>query len=385
MLTSFARRLKVSILNAPGRTLALGLAASLLLNHSALSQKVLSDRADALVIGVLLPPEEPQARTLREGVLLANKQYTEKTGTELRVSIRGRVGQWGADAVEAARLVTDESAAGLIAPPDGAASHLVLQVSGRTAVPVVTLCADGSVGRTGVPWLLRMVPRTEDEAKALSFGLLTMGPVHNQRWMAVVPALRPGREIGKDLLKTFRASSCQIVQLFEYASTNQAHLTAELQRADPDAILVWLPPAEAGAVVMNLRRCGYKGRLAGPGLLQCSAFLDCAGTAAEGFFVPAMVRSQEASERWQRFSSAYTREWGEVPDVMSALSYDAVRLLADLLQNPGFQVPPHRLPPGFCWQGVTGDVSFDSEGNRKIQLELLQVTGGRFVPAKKSR
>jgi ABC-type branched-subunit amino acid transport system substrate-binding protein len=70
---------------------------------------------------------------------------------------------------------------------------------------------------------------------------------------------------------------------------------------------------------------------------------------------------------------------------MSALSYDAVRLLADLLQNPGFQVPPHRLPPGFCWQGVTGDVSFDSEGNRKIQLELLQVTGGRFVPAKKSR
>ena len=150
-LTSFTRRLKVSILNALCRTLGLGLVATLFSNHSAVSQEAVSNRADALVIGVLLPPEEPQARSLRQGVLLANKQFKEKTGSELRVSIRGRVGQWGADAVEAARLVTDESAAGLIAPPDGAASHLVLQVSGRTAVPVVTLCAEGSVGEPVCP------------------------------------------------------------------------------------------------------------------------------------------------------------------------------------------------------------------------------------------
>ena len=61
---------------------------------------------------------------------------------------------------------------------------------------------------------------------------------------------------------------------------------------------------------------------------------------------------------------------------MSALSYDAVLVLADLLQNPGFQVSPHRLPQGFCWPGVTGNVSFDSEGNRNGQLEMLKVTGG---------
>ena len=214
-LAWFTGSVEVCILNALRRAMILFIAAILFSNHSAWSQQAESNRADPLVIGVLLPPEEPQARSLRQGVLLANKQFKEKTGHELRVSIRGRVGQWGADAVEAARLVTDESAAGLIAPPDGAASHLVLQVSGRTAVPVVTLCAEGSVGRTGVPWLLRMVPRTEDEARALSAGLLTTGSVLNQNWVAVVPAQRPGREIGKDLLKAFRASPSQTVRLLE--------------------------------------------------------------------------------------------------------------------------------------------------------------------------
>ena len=170
-----------------------------------------------------------------------------------------------------------------------------------------------------------------------------------------------------------------------YAPTNHGKLTAELQRDKPDAVLVWLPPAEAASVVVELRRNGFKGPLAGPGLLQCATFLDAAGTAAESFFVPAIVRSHESRESWNRFAAAYTREWGQAPDVMAALSYDAVLLLADLLQNPGFQAPPHALPPGFCWPGVTGDVSFDSEGNRKVQLELLQVSGGTFVPAKKSR
>jgi len=378
------RRVRVFILNALGRTLLLGFAATLLSNHSAVSREAESNRADALVIGVLLPPDEPQARSLRQGVLLASRQFKDKTGSDLRVSIRGRVGQWGADAVEAARLVTDESAAALIAPPDGAASHLVLQLSGRTAVPVVTLCADGSVGRTGVPWLLRMVPRTEDEARALSAGLLATGSVHNQNWLAVVPALRPGREVGNDLIKGFRASPAQTVRLVESAPTNHARLTAELRRAEPDAILVWLPPTEAASVVINLRRGGFKGPLAGPGFLQCATFLDAAGTAAESFVVPAIVRNQQAVESWNRFASAYTREWGQAPDVMSALSYDAGRLLADLLQNPKFQSPPHPLPSGFCWPGVTGDVSFDSEGNRKVQLELLQVAGGRFVPVRSS-
>src|SRR6185369_2546556 len=100
------------------------------------------DASNSLKIGLLLPPEEPQGSSVREGALFAKEQASKSVMEPVEVLIRGRVGQWGDDAAEAARMVIDDGAAGLIAPPDGAASHLVLQVSGRTAVPVVSLCAD---------------------------------------------------------------------------------------------------------------------------------------------------------------------------------------------------------------------------------------------------
>ena len=146
-----------------------------------------------LVIGLLVPPEEPGAASLRDGATLGVELANQSPGPHVRLVIRGRTGQWGADGVEAARMVTDDGALGLIAPPDGAATHLVLQVSGRTAVPVITLSADSSVSQTGVPWMARIVPRTVEEAKTLFTG------IHASHWVAVIPDGRAGREAARDL------------------------------------------------------------------------------------------------------------------------------------------------------------------------------------------
>jgi hypothetical protein len=82
---------------------------------------VVAAESTVLKIGLLLPPEEPQALSVREGILLAQEQDSKDSGAKVEVIVRGRIGQWGADAAEAARMVTDEEVAGLIAPPDGAA------------------------------------------------------------------------------------------------------------------------------------------------------------------------------------------------------------------------------------------------------------------------
>ena len=73
-------------------------------------------------------------------------------------------------------MVLDDGAQALIAPPNGAATHLALQVAGRTAVPVISLCADSSVSRTGVPWMVRIAPTTIEEARFLLAGLISRQP-----------------------------------------------------------------------------------------------------------------------------------------------------------------------------------------------------------------
>lgn len=340
-----------------------------------------AEAGERVRLGLLLPPEEPQAVSLREGVLLAEEQASMATG-QVEVVIRGRVGQWGADAVEAARMITDDGVAGLIAPPDGAASHLALQVSGRTAAPVVSLCADSSISRTGVPWVLRVVPRTTEEATGFFTSIPARVAGKTNHWVALVPDGRAGRELSGDLKAASLACNCPLDKTLQVSSatTNSDLILAQALSSRPEAVLIWLAPVSAGRMAKNLRGAGYTGTLAGPGRLRCADFVNAAGQALEGFVLSGLVLDGQSAARRCLFEDAFQRRWGHEPGWMAEMSYDAAMLLAHLMRQHRFEAPPHRLAPDFFWPGVTGEIGFDEEGNRKVELQLLAAHQGRFVP-----
>jgi ABC-type branched-subunit amino acid transport system substrate-binding protein len=337
-------------------------------------------QAAEIKIGLLVPPEEAQGASIREGALLAASEKREGTN-HISLIVRGRAGQWGADGVEVARMVTDDGVQGLIAPPDGAASHLTLQVSGRTAVPVVALCADSSVGKTGVPWLLRVVPQTTDEAKALFDGLASGQGTSPSRWVAIVPKARAGTQISNDLTRMARTCGVRLETMLplDEASAKSNALKTAVLKARPTGILLWLAPGPAGTIARRLRNAGFSGTLAGPGWLRSSEFVSTAGKALEGFLIPAIVQDHASAARWNFFRNSFKNQWHHEPDVMAEMSYDAVGILTDLLDKSGFGGPSHRITHGLAWTGVTGNLTFDRQGNRIVKLELLTGKEGGFV------
>ena len=57
---------------------------------------------------------------------------------------------------------------------------------------------------------------------------------------------------------------------------------------------------------------------------------------------------------------------------MAAMSYDASQLLLQILSRANGH-PAHELfPIDFSFHGVTGILSFDSLGNRRVKLELRE-------------
>ena len=329
-----------------------------------------------LVLGLLVPPEEPAAASLRDGATLGVEQANESAGPRIRLIIRGRTGQWGADGVEAARMVTDDGALALIAPPDGAATHLVLQVSGRTAVPVITLCADSSVSQTGVPWMARIVPSTVEEAKTLFAG------VHAAHWTAVIPDGRAGREAARDLNEAATNSGCSIEKMIEVKAsfTNAARLGKHILANHPDAILLWLDPATAGTLARALRTAGFSGSLAGPGRLRSADFATAAGTAMEGFRLPVPVLDKDAATVFHNFTCAFHSRFGHDPDATAAAAYDAAALLIHILRQTGDRPAHEAFPLGFSFTGASGILRFDTQGNRKVNLQLFKGHGGQFLP-----
>jgi ABC-type branched-subunit amino acid transport system substrate-binding protein len=333
-------------------------------------------------IGLLLPPEEPEAASVREGVQLGIDDANESAGMRFNLIVRGRVGQWGADAVEAARMVTDDGVRGLIAPGDGGATHLALQVAGRTATPVISLCGDSSVSATGVPWMARVAPRTVEEAQAL---LSTAGGGKQAvplRWTALVPDDRPGREITRDLKAAAATNHCRLEDVVEVKLplARAASAASSILSRHPDAILVWLDPASAGALVKALRGAGFSGKLGGPGRLCSAAFTEAAGVAANGFLVPAIVCDREAEAAAAHFRTAFRERFGRKPDAKAALSYDAAGLLIHILRQVGDQPARQAFPLLSIFPGASGMLAFDSEGNRKVALRILEVENGHFVP-----
>jgi ABC-type branched-subunit amino acid transport system substrate-binding protein len=271
--------------------------------------------AAALVVGLLLPPDEPEAASIRKGALAAVAEANAAGGPTVVLKIRGRKGPWGSDAAEAARLVEEDGASVLLAPPDGSVTHLVLQISGRTGVPVFTLCPDSSVTKAAVPWVARVVPSTIEEARGLFGRNLAV------RWLAVVPAARAGREVARDLAAA--AGGRVRLETVETGSWSGADgLRNRLATARPDAVLVWLSPPREADIVAALRAAGHTG--------------------------PVALRSRAAAP-------------------LEAYAWDAASLAIRLLRGPHAAEPRRAFPLSGDFVGATGRLTFDSSGNRFVR------------------
>jgi ABC-type branched-subunit amino acid transport system substrate-binding protein len=325
-----------------------------------------------LVVGLLLPPDEPEGAGIRQGALAAADEANEGFGPRVTVTVRGKAGAWGSDASEAALLVMDDGAGALIAPPSGAASHLVLQVSGRTAVPVATLCPDASVTRTSIPWMVRVAPSTRDEARALFAGTPPAS-----RWLVFVPPGRAGREAAHDLATSAAAGKRSIERTLETdGRLAEAALRGTVSSVRPDAILVWLDALPAGRLVRSLRAAGFAGVLAGPMRLASPVFVAEAGSAADGMLVPVVAPGGGAAAA--AFTSRYRRLFGAEPGPAAAIAHDAAKLLIDALKKEGAAGARRAFPPAGSVPGATGALAFDRHGNRLVSLQVLRYRDGRL-------
>jgi ABC-type branched-subunit amino acid transport system substrate-binding protein len=325
-------------------------------------------------VGLLLPPDEPEEVSIRRGALAAVEEANEAGGSRVRIVERGKRGVWGSDASEAALLVMDDGAQALLAPTGGAATHLVLQVSGRTALPVASLCPDSSVTRTSIPWMARVAPSTLDEAKAVFEGVAASS------WLAFVPEGRAGREATSDLTAAAAASRPGRRSISKAVETGEgiiadAALRSALSSAAPEAILLWLPPAAAGRLARSLRTAGYRGPIAGPASLGSGLFAAEAGPSADGVLVPTVDPDAGSAV----FQSRYRRLFGTDPDQTAALAHDAALLLVRALRKGGDPGSGPSLGTEMPLRGATGLISFDRHGNRLVQLRLARYRGGRLA------
>jgi ABC-type branched-subunit amino acid transport system substrate-binding protein len=318
--------------------------------------------APAIRIGLLLPPGEPEAGFIEQG---AERAARERAGQGRRVElvVRGRPGQWGTEGDEAVVLVHEDQVDAVVAPALGASAHQVLQVAGRTRVPVVSLCPDSSVTGPGIPWTLRIVPRSDDQAQAI-FAALNR-PHSRLAVAALVPPDRAGREATRDLRTAASVGGVDLAEPVVWtADQTPDALAARLLASQPFLVLVWLDAVRATATLEALARAGYAGRVAVPCDLVNPRFLPARGDSALAVL------------------AAVPADWplgaGAAPNLPAAMAQDAVNLLAAILDVAGRSPSFQQFPLTNSFAGLTGPLAFDRYGNRQLKLAVVELRAGRW-------
>lgn len=161
----------------------------------------------------------------------------------------------------------------------------------------------------------------------------------------------------------------------------KGQLTA-IRALNPDVIYVPGYYGEVGVIAKQAQQLGMKAPLLGGDGWDATQLWELGGDALNGDFISNHYSVDDPSPLIQNFVKDYRARYGNVPDALAALGYDATKLLADALKRAG-TTTGSRLRDAIAetknFAGVTGSITIDSERNAVKPAVVLKLEDRKYV------
>lgn len=193
-----------------------------------------------------------------------------------------------------------------------------------------------------------------------------------------------GRPLAETFVSVSRDGGAEIV-LVEAIRLGQKSFDSTVQQlaaAQPDLIYFGLTEIESSILVGSLRGAGVTTRCFGADGGRQSPFPQLAGVAAEGVYETYAGVDPKTSVRAKTFVNTYESRHGRCP-IFGLEAYDAACILLEALRRAGTPdrqavLAQVRSPAGF--EGVTGRISFERNGNRQhADVTIWRVIDGEMT------
>lgn len=121
---------------------------------------------------------------------------------------------------------------------------------------------------------------------------------------------------------------------FDEQSTDYKTIVLKCIKKNPTHIYVIGIGKSLGTIVKQLRENGYKGEILGDATLNLPDVKTIAGTALSGaYFVDFGFDNQSSYPQTATFTNNFQKKFKDVPQTLSAISYDAMQLLFDAIEK----------------------------------------------------
>jgi branched-chain amino acid transport system substrate-binding protein len=207
--------------------------------------------------------------------------------------------------------------------------------------------------------------------------------LHAQRVALLTSASAPySVGLSKVLRERITALGGEIVADQKYAEGDKdfrAQLTT-IRGAKPDVIAATGYYTEAALICIQARSLGLEVPVIGGDGWEAPQLTELGGKAVEGTYYSTYFSADNTAPEVQSFVQRYQARWnGEKPEAVSALGYDALRLIADAIRQIG-TTDGAKLRDAIAatknYPGVTGKTTIDEHRNSSKAAVMLIVRNG---------
>ena len=160
----------------------------------------------------------------------------------------------------------------------------------------------------------------------------------------------------------------------------RAQLTAA-KAAGAEAIFHTGNYTEGALICVQARQLGFTGPLFGGDAWEAPQLIEIGGAAVEGTYYSTHASPESPAPEVRNFVAKFRARWGETPDSIAALGYDAAKLLVDALARAGTTdraALRNAIAATRDFPGVTGRITLDAQRNATKSAVILTVKDGKF-------
>ncbi len=139
---------------------------------------------------------------------------------------------------------------------------------------------------------------------------------------------------------------------------------------------------EVGVIAKQAKQLGIKAPMLGGDGWDSVQLWDLGGDALNGDYISNHYSVDDPSPAIQKFVADYRARYGNVPDALAALGYDAMKVLADAIKRSGTTEGPQlkdAIAATKNFAGVTGTISLDQERNAVKPAVVLKLQDKKYI------
>jgi branched-chain amino acid transport system substrate-binding protein len=283
----------------------------------------------------------------------------------------------------ATRLIVEEDVVAIIGPQASKQAVPTGQVANDRETPMISPWSTNPNTTLDRPWVFRVAFLDPFQGRVMAnfvsekFGAKSVAVLYDV-----------ASDYPKGLAENFRDAAQELgmdVVAFESFTTGDTDFSSQLTNiiaAKPDVLFTPQYYNEVPLIVQQARELGYEGDIVGSDSWGTPDLLDLCGDACNGLYFSTHYAPDIATDVGQKFINAYNDLYGYKPDDVAALTYDAFQLLFTAITNAQSLDRAdirEALANIQLFEGVTGLMSFDEQGDPIKCAVIIQIKDGAFT------